>query len=123
MKSTDTSKRDIANFLRDFKAAAEETGIFISDRPKNTHALIDLNITRAIQIEEMLALTPEDYCAGPEQDYDRPDDVVWIFGKRMLGVEVYIKLKIFTISNGSDRAKCISFHRAESKLSYPLKNC
>jgi hypothetical protein len=45
---------------------------------------------------------------------------IWEFGKRIGGNDVYIKLKIAQVGNDKI-AKCISFHKAEFPLSYPLK--
>jgi len=61
----------------------------------------------------------ENYYDGPKQDRDRPGKV-WEFGKKIDGNEIYIKLKIAEVNN-EKLAKCISFHKANSPLSFPLK--
>jgi hypothetical protein len=44
---------------------------------------------------------------------------MWVFGKHLEGVEIYIKLRIAEFSD-MERAVCVSFHRAEYPLDYPL---
>lgn len=44
---------------------------------------------------------------------------MWVFGKDVHDIEVYIKV---TVGGFNRRAVCISFHRAEHPLDYPLKN-
>jgi len=55
---------------------------------------------------------------GPEKDRDRKRGNIWEFGAEIDNEEVYIKL-----SDDFSRniAKCISFHKAEFKISYPYK--
>ena len=63
-------------------------------------------------------LTVDDYCEGPEPDKDRPGEV-WLFGKRISGKEVYIKLKIAQVGK-EPIAKCLSFHPAKHPLCFPF---
>jgi len=44
---------------------------------------------------------------------------MWIFGKVIKGQQVYIKLTISKMTGG---AVCISFHKAEYPMEFPLKN-
>jgi hypothetical protein len=116
MPTEDDAKRDdILYFLRDLKECIGENRFYVTDRVKNQEALIELGLTERIREDEIYSLTLSNYCSGPEQDHDRPGSV-WIFGKKIDGVEVYIKLKIFNIK-GTDQAKCISFHIATSSPS------
>ena len=69
--------------------------------------------------DEILSLSTTDYCSGPKPDKDMPGEI-WEFGKRIGGKGVYIKLKIAQVGNNKI-AKCISFHKAEFPLCYPLK--
>lgn len=83
-------------------------------------ALVDLGLNKQTQKDEILSLTVEDYCSGPNPDKDLPGQI-WVFGKVIGAQEIYIKLKIAEI--GSEKiAKCISFHPADHKLCFPYKN-
>ena len=44
---------------------------------------------------------------------------MWIFGKRIEGKEVYIKI---TLGGYNKETFCISFHIAEHKMSYPFSD-
>lgn len=86
--------------------------------------LMQLGLTRADLIEELLALTADDYSSGPEADRDRPGEV-WIFGLQIKSIEFYLKLKIakwIPKDTGCEAscAKIISFHKAKFPLNYPL---
>lgn len=82
-------------------------------------ALTLLGITRRICHDELLSLSVEDYCQGPEDDRDRPGEV-WVFGKRFEGKDIYIKLKLAKVGKETI-AKCLSFHLAEFPLCFPLR--
>lgn len=95
---------------------------YVADRDKNNQALADLKLTPKLREETILSLTSQDYVAGPLPDEAKPDDEVWVFGESFDDeTEIYIKLKIFT-ANDKHFGKCISFHKAESKLSHPFKS-
>jgi hypothetical protein len=107
-------------FLKDFKKiVTQERGLDIVDRKENLTSLLQLGLTKKGCKHEILNLSVSDYCAGPKPDRDRPG-VIWEFGKKINGHDVYIKLKI--AEAGSVRiAKCISFHIAEHPITNPLK--
>ncbi len=87
---------------------------------KYKDAFIELDITKLIALQEIMSLSIEDYCSGPEADKDFPG-YIWEFGKNNIeGKEAYIKLKIADIG-GKKYAKCISFHKAKFPQCYPLK--
>ncbi len=114
-------KERIREFLKEFKEIASTgRGIDVIPRKKNQDALAELGLTRKNRTEEIIALSLADYCSGPEPDQDKPG-YVWIFGKRIAGKEVYIKLKIAKVGN-EKIAKCLSFHIAEHPLCYPNKD-
>lgn len=112
------SRRKIKAFLKEFKDFSDKKFEFV-DRPKNMQLLMDLNINDLIAKEIILNLTHKNYSNGPEKDRDREKGNVWKFGSRINGEEVYIKLSDdFT----GDKARCISFHKAEFKIEYPYKD-
>lgn len=61
-----------------------------------------------------------DYVNGPLPDDKGRSRDVWIFGKRIEGIEAYIKFTI-CLSGTDTYVVCISFHEAEWPLSYPFK--
>jgi hypothetical protein len=79
-----------------------------------------MGLNKQTQKDEIFSLTVEDYVSGPNPDKDLPGQI-WVFGKMIEGIEVYIKLKIDLTDKGKI-AKCISFHSAEYELRYPYKN-
>lgn len=113
-------KIQVALFLKEFKGIVTTgRGLYIIDRQKNTESLLELGLTKRNCREEILNLSVENYCNGPKPDFDRPG-MIWEFGKKINGDEIYIKLKIAEV--GSEKlAKCISFHKAEFPLNLPLK--
>jgi hypothetical protein len=110
----------VAAFLKEFKRlATKDKGIYIVNRKEHMNALIELGITEQNRKEEILSLSSENYCSGPEPDRDQTGEV-WKFGKEINGHEVHIKLKIADIGN-EKIAKCISFHKAKHAQKYPLR--
>lgn len=114
----------VASFLQDFKTLTQKE-LSVIPRKENQQALIDLGLTFRDRVEILMALEVEDYSSGPDADRDRAG-FVWVFGKVVLDVEVYIKLKIVEyIPCGTDRTQrkaiCLSFHRAKASLNYPFK--
>ncbi len=109
-----------AKFLKEFKIIATKgRGIDIVSRRKNLDFLAKLGLTKRNCKDEILSLSVADYCDGPKLDKDRPGEI-WEFGKRILGQNVYIKLKIAQV--GKERiAKCLSFHMAEFPLCFPFR--
>ena len=113
-------KVQVAIFLKEFKKLATEGGgLYIVNRKKNRDALINLGLTNNNRKEVLLSLSVKDFCAGPKQDKDR-DGVIWEFGKTIDAHGIYIKLKVAEVGD-EKLAKCISFHKAEFTLCYPLK--
>jgi hypothetical protein len=111
---------NVSIFLKEFKKiVTQERGLDIVGRQENKKSLLQLGFTKNNCQHEILNLSVSDYCAGPKPDKDRPG-VIWEFGKKIRGHDVYIKLKI--AEAGSVRiAKCISFHIAEFPIINPLK--
>ena len=67
---------EIRGFLLQFKKiVAEGRGLDIVNRRENIEALAKLGLTKKNLREEILALSIENYCEGPEPDRDRPGDV------------------------------------------------
>ena len=92
--------------------------LFRDDREKNRKALFDLDISRLERLEIIKSIETEDYSDGPIADELNLGTEMWIFGKDVKGIEVYIKI---TMGGFNGRTICISFHRAERPMDYPLK--
>lgn len=105
-------------FLREFFQYWPPDCIVVP-RKENNKALLDLGLTPKTRKEEIICITYQDYIKGPEEDRDKPG-YIWEFGRQVEGTDIYIKLKQFTTESGKRTAKCISFHKAEWPLIYPL---
>jgi hypothetical protein len=110
----------VRDFLLEFKkAVTSASGVYLVPREDSLATLQHLGLTKKNLEEILLSLSVADYCRGPEADRDR-EGQLWIFGKRLRGHEIYIKLKVAMVA-GKKIAKCISFHVAKYPLSYPCK--
>lgn len=106
-------------FLTNFHQKMEIWNIkFLDERGKNTQALIALDLTSNTRLEILRALIVEDYIGGPIEDQQDIGSPLWVFGKQIKGVDIYIKI---AMGKPNDRVICISFHQAEGKLVYPHK--
>jgi hypothetical protein len=113
-------RSQILDFLKDFKDLMGQGCYLVQNHLKNLEALGDLGINLRQRDETILSLSLENYSSGPTVDEYKPG-YFWVFGKWLGEVEIYIKLKIVTFNHGKERAVCISFHRSEWALKYPLK--
>lgn len=112
-------RNEVEAFLASFHEKVKVFGIlFRDDREKNRKALFDLDISRLERLEIIKSIETEDYSDGPIADELNLGTEMWIFGKDVKGIEVYIKI---TMGGFNGRTICISFHRAERPMDYPLK--
>lgn len=112
-------KNEVEAFLASFHEKVKIFGIlFRDDREKNRNALFDLDISRLERLEIVKSIETEDYSEGPIPDELHHGTEMWAFGRDVQGIEVYIKI---SIGGFNGRAICISFHRAEHPMNYPLK--
>jgi hypothetical protein len=113
-------RAEVRDFLLQFKKImVTGRGLDIVNRRENLEALAKLGLTKKNLIEEIMTLSVENYCEGPEPDRDRPGNI-WVFGKQVGTDEIYIKLKIAQV--GKEKiAKCLSFHAANFPLCYPFR--
>lgn len=113
------NKDEVRRFLKRYKRIAAERGIYVVDRDKTDQTLIKLGFTRRNCRDEILSLSVLDYCSGPDPDFSR-QGYLWIFGKIINSMEIYIKLKIVQ-GEHTDSAISLSFHAADEPLSYPFR--
>lgn len=110
---------EVQAFLHDFQMKFKVWGIiFRDDRGKNAQALLNLDIA-PIERERILhELQVKDYCEGPKEEMLYGGSKMWVFGRTIKGVEVYIKI---TLGLAGKSVICISFHEAAYAMKYPLK--
>lgn len=110
---------EIESFLNDFFTKLSIWGIFVrDDRNKNAQTLLDLEITPADRISIIKKLVATDYSEGPVTDTLLKGSDMWIFGKKVKGLEIYIKI---TMGHTGSKVMCLSFHIAEYPMKYPHK--
>ncbi len=119
--SEEELRRQILNFLKDFKELMGQGHYFVKEHHKNIQTLKDLGINARIRDEIILSVALEDYSSGPNPDEYHPG-YYWTFGKNLDAVEIYIKLKIVSYNNGNESAVCFSFHSSENPLKYPFRS-
>ena len=113
------TKDEVQSFLDMFHAKMKIYGIiYRDDRGKNQKTLEELEIVPSYRKLVIESLCVEDYVDGPIVDTLNRLGEMWVFGKDVKEREVYIKIMI---SNINGQTICISFHLAESPLSYPFK--
>lgn len=116
-----TDRESVESFLMEVKEVLRAGGkLFVIPREKNREFLLSLGLTYKNCRAEILKLEVEDYCSGPEPD-DRDRQSVWIFGRKVLGKNVYIKLKLPKQAGVETRKKkvvCLSFHEAQWALKF-----
>jgi len=110
--------RDVKRFLVEFKSLMSSGGLYDAKPSQMNESLLDLKLNRMGRNSIIYDLTFEDYCEGPINDRDKPGSL-WIFGKEVNSTLIYIKIKIVQ-SEGEKGALCLSFHRANEKMNFPL---
>lgn len=114
-----TSIQDVTYFLQDFHIKMKIWGIlYRDDRNKNTQTLTSLEIPRSMRDRIIEQLQEIDFCEGPYKDTLYSGSEMWVFGKEIKGIEIYIKI---TIGIKGSEVICISFHIAEHSLIFPFK--
>jgi hypothetical protein len=118
------TRQEVAQFLNDFKAALTLGYDRWLERSATGKAhLSGLDINRDQAVEQLLALTPDNYCKGPEPDDFEPGRDVWVFGCDVHGTEAYIKL---TLQPDPRRRTVVhgviwAFHEAEFPMRFPFR--
>jgi len=103
------------------KGAIAAGRFILIPRSKNNQGITDLGLTRETLKTLICNFTNLNYCSGPEQDRDRKNTgEVWLYGEDINGIEAYIKIKIYLVSD-KQYAKCISIHPAKHPMNYANK--
>ena len=87
---------------------------------KTTRCLRSLGYTAKDVLGVIHSLELEDYSEGPLMDNKgRPHDL-WVFGKMVEGLQIYIKV-VPVVEADEVTTICVSFHEAEYEMSFPLR--
>jgi len=113
-----TTRQQVILFLHLMKMAAAARFVFVRRR-ENLETLAQLGITRQHAEDLVLGLTPTDYSNGPAPDHNNLGLEMWVFGLRIGGSEVYVKIQV--IADPPERCVCISFHESERPMYYPFR--
>jgi hypothetical protein len=89
------------------------------NRDKNIATLARLEMTPQEVRQRILALMPADYVEGPTPRPGRFPQEFWVFGLRIKGADVYVKL---SIDLEPDRCLCVSSHEADRPMHFPYGN-
>jgi hypothetical protein len=112
------ARHQVVLFLHLMKETARLRFHFVR-RPVNLGTLALLGLMPRDAEDRVPALVPEDYVSGPDRDRSYPGNEVWVFGPFVNGTEVYVKIQV--IANPPERCVCISFHKADRPMRYPLR--
>ena len=115
------TKAEVEEFLREARELIGQGRVFFVPRRESVLWIEELEISIEQVYEILQRLTPNNYCAGPEEDRDRRATFVWKFGGTVEKQQTYIKLKIEASSDGKF-LKCLSFHLARFALEHPLRS-
>lgn len=99
------------------QSTVDPSRFVLVSREKNQRTMLDLELSYRDVGHQLLGLSVEDYCQGPCPD-TAVNGLVWIFGKKVKGREIYIKLKM-TGDHRAEVVRLLSFHDAMAPLRYP----
>lgn len=119
MEQQHANKGAVQKFLDDFHLKTNVFDIvFRDDRDKNLNSLLKLEFTAIKRKEIIASLCTEDYSEGPKPEKLHNMADMWIFGKTIKKLEIYIKI---SMGYPGSSTICISFHVAERRMNYPFK--
>ena len=113
-----TEQSDVEQFLNQFKIKLKVFDVVYVGRGKNAQALLDMEWVPAARTKILENLETDDYSEGPLEETIHGAGNMWVFGKKISGSEIYIKIAMGQQNNS---VICISFHKAEQPLKYPFK--
>lgn len=114
-----TTKGEVESFLREMREKIKIFDIAFRPRDKNLEAIAELDILALDRVGYINKLTYENYYMGPTEDtFDTSKPNYYEFGIIINKIEVYIKI---SLGLNNKRVDCMSFHKAEKPITYPLK--
>ena len=119
-----TDRKEVINFLNQIRETICNPikgcdGWTLVPRKENKACITALGFNLSDIATTILSLITEDYCKGPDTDRGQKGKV-WIFGKSINGKEVYIKIKLASLSR-LKMVRVISFHFSHQTMVYPFK--
>lgn len=112
--------RQVEHFLSEFQSILSHNPCIFKNHPSNVATMKKLGFTYSQRDQVLQELTPDNYYGGPKEDQIH-GGVYWEFGVKIDNSMIYIKIKIHTRKDGSDRLYCYSFHEAEfPMITFPL---
>lgn len=113
------TKDEVEIFLQQLREKIRFFDVAFRPREKNTNGLAEIDILPIDRITYLKNLTSDNYYTGPNKDtYDITKPDYFEFGMEINGIEVYIKI---SLGMTNKRVDCMSFHKAEKPITYPLK--
>jgi hypothetical protein len=113
------TKDQVELFLKEMREKMQILDIAFRPRTKNIDSLAEIDIVPIQRIEYLKKLTYRNYKSGPNKDTHDPNKPDYYeFGIEINGIEVYIKI---SIGLQGKRVDCMSFHKADAPIIYPLK--
>lgn len=114
------TKEQVEHFLEEMRVKIKIKDIAFRPREKNIDALAELDIVPKQRIDYLNRLNYQNYISGPLKDtFDPHKPDYYEFGMKIKGIDVYIKI---SLGLEGKRVDCMSFHKAEKPISYPLNN-
>jgi hypothetical protein len=114
------TKPEVQQFLSDFKVKLSVYDIIFRDnRPKNSQALLSLEMSPMERRKVIEDLKVQDYSEGPLNDNLYGIASMWVFGKQIKKREFYIKI---SMGRPNSKVICISFHPSQHPMNYPFNN-
>lgn len=106
--------------LSAIRSAAGRDLVTVVHRRRHRRELDALGIRREDVVECLLRLAREDFRDGPLIDHHDPRRDVWVFGPRLGGVQMYVKIALGRITpEEPERIFVWSFHRAKHLMPPP----
>lgn len=111
--------QEVEDFLQLLRDKMRVYEVAFRPRDKNMEFLVETDILPYQRLLYIKQLSFKNYITGPNKDtYDPAKPDYFEFGIDIKGYEVYIKISIGLTNKMID---CMSFHKAERLINYPLK--
>lgn len=107
------------HFYINYAIKCEDLMLLSGPGIKTSNTSQNLTILPSDRLAYIKKLTADNYHSGPKKDnYDPTEPDYYEFGIEIKGTEVYIKISIGQYNKLID---CMSFHKAERAMLYPLR--
>jgi hypothetical protein len=116
--------QQLAEVFLDEVRSLVRSSFFLHRSEKTERTRSELGFTNEQLKEVIESLTAEDF-SEIAVELDGSSGTAWVFGKKISGRDIYIKLEISRFSNSGDEKStlyCWSFHFSDRPMSYPFKS-